>query len=138
MHQLFRCIVVALEKHDMMKRLFCLTNVLSISSRQESMRRALCIVIEKDLDYVLGDPLGCDVPSRQHSRLIADKLLGRRLGRDVPGKVFSQGRDEQTGQAKRSLPGSPRPMVAGSTTALLHWQKLCLRWQQVTGHCIHC
>ena len=89
-HQVFRAIVGVLERLGVMKQLFCLTNVLRIASRQETLKRAIVTVIKRHVDYQSGPaPPSEDSPTRSRSRLIVDTLLWRRNVKNEPGKVFA-------------------------------------------------
>jgi len=95
-HQSFRAVVRVLQRMDVMKKLFCLTNVLHVSSRQMSLRRAVAAVVERNIDYKVGlAPPPEDAPHRVHSRDLLNSLLWRRQVRDEPGALFAQSNEEK-------------------------------------------
>ena len=97
MHQLFRCVIRVLERYSVIKQLFCITNVLSVAHRQESLRRAVVLIIRGSLEsggYILGAPPPPESSHRKHSRLVLGSLLWRRKVRDDPGKIFQSRADD--------------------------------------------
>jgi hypothetical protein len=102
-HQSFRAVVRVLQRMDVMKKLFCLTNVLHVSSRQMSLRRAVAVIVERNIDYRVGlAPPPEDTPHRAHSRGVLKALLWRRRVRDEPGTLFAR-RDEEKLTERASL-----------------------------------
>ena len=94
-HQLFRAVVTVLQRLNVIKQLFCLSNVVNIACRQEALKRAIVSVIESNFDYQRAAALpNPDSPHRVHSRLLLDELLWRRQVRDAPGQVFASRKNE--------------------------------------------
>jgi len=91
-HQLFRSVITILEKLDLVRSLFALTNVLRIAGRQDPFRRALARVISTpgNLEYHAGvQPPPPDSPHRVHNSLLLDKLLVERAIQVEFGSAFS-------------------------------------------------
>eukprot|EP00959_Pyramimonas_sp_CCMP1952_P273350 5713406-Pyramimonas_sp.AAC.1 len=81
-HQLFRSLVVVIKRYEVMKGMFCLSNVVSVGSRQEAFKRALVSVVQysfKYLDRNSDEPFPpATAPHRKHARVALNKLLWRR------------------------------------------------------------
>lgn len=61
-HQLFRAVITVLERLDLVRPLFALTNVLNLSSRQAALRRAVAVCVTQNFDYQLTPAPPEDVP----------------------------------------------------------------------------
>jgi hypothetical protein len=74
-HQLFRSIVVVLERLDLIRSLYALTNVLNIASRRDQFKRAIVYVV-RSLDYHRGlTPPPHDAPHRVRTQVLISQLL---------------------------------------------------------------
>ena len=113
-HQLFRAVITVLERLELVRPMFALTNVLNLSSRQDTLRRAVCAVVTTNFDYELVEDdhaLASDESSehRQHTRLLVDQLFTERKVRmDFGGLTSSDSIEKHREVAKdliEMLPG---------------------------------
>ncbi len=111
MHQLFRVVIGVLERYEVVKRLYCVSNVLSVASRQDALRRSIVRVIRDSLHgggYLQQPPPSDASPHRKHSRLAVMSLLRRLYLRDE--KIFSSAADENV-LSKIDAPGEVKPVT---------------------------
>ena len=94
-HQMFRSIVTVLKRLSVMNPLYCLTNVLRITSKQEKLAHALSTLVRRRVDYRPGlAPPPADSPTRAHAEAVLDRLVWRRAVRDDSAKLFANCRRE--------------------------------------------
>lgn len=75
-HQAFRCIAAILERSGSIDRLFCMSNVLHLTSKQLKLAAAVASIVRSDLaaGYVLAQPPPEDAPDRVHARAVCALL----------------------------------------------------------------
>jgi hypothetical protein len=104
-HQTFRGAVRVLKRFNVLKKLCCLSNVLHVSNRQLSLKRAIVEVVRAKLNYQVGllQPPPEHAVHRVHQRLLTDRLVWRRkVKEDRAGNPFTDLRDHLL-QAKVEL-----------------------------------
>ena len=107
-HQLFRAVITVLERLELVRPMFALTNVLNLSSRQDMLRRAVSAVVTQNFDYELVDgdaALDIDAESehRQHTRLMVEQLFTERKVRMDFGDVMSSDAIEKHREIAKDL-----------------------------------
>ena len=101
-HQLFRGVVTILERVDLVKDFSSVANVVRISARQDTLRRAIARIVDTSLVYEAGiAPPADDAPHRQRSRKLLDALVNERTART--SNLWSTTQSESVQENAKSL-----------------------------------
>ena len=125
-HQIFRCIVVVLERLKLIQGTFCITNTLHVGSKQNTFRHALATIVSGDLDsggYLPGvAPPALDSEHRQRNRMMIDKLLVERITRAEFGCPLNSPSTEE---------------VEKRATCLVEALQACWSLKKMLHYCVH-